>query len=545
MERMSHGFNEPDPESEPNQPNHNIVLNAAAAVFAPRPQPKTAPFTLMFPTVSDDERLTPSEKTLEDLALLGASMEDTKDDTAFNSGIPAAYTYFAQFINHDIAFTDVTNKVRGQTDPELLAEKNLSPWSKKTIADRVHNKRIGPLQLESVYGNLSSGEPPPRDGEKFALGKVCPDSNNELPPDLDVNNDLVRTHLSRNPKKDRAALINDPRNDSNLIVSQVHVAFLRAHNAIVDKLGCTFDVAKEVLQKHYQWMVYNEILPRFVREEEIRAAFKEPLFDPPIGVPLEFSVAAFRFGHTMVRKIYYLNDRFRFLQLDQMFMLTVLSNGLTATPGEGNPNLPCNKIIEWEKFLGGEKGRNNARKVRTQMVEPLFLLLNEANIPVRGEKRLAVQDLKRGYMLSLPTGQALATRIGVDKLTPDDLRAVAAGNPQQLKVLEKSEFLEQTPLWFYILAEAAKQSAEAEAKIAEFEGQDTEAAKQIVEAATKNIDKLGPVGGRIVAEAITGFIRQTPDSFLNKDWTPDKDFGFRPGTFFIPDLLRLAGVLEP
>ena len=524
MKRQAHGFNAPDPPSEV---SNDIILETLNEVFpVAEPEPGTVPFTLMFPELTNDDLLTPSEKTLSDLAALGATMEDKDDLTEFNSSTPAAYTYFAQFIDHDIVFTDV-KKEKGQTDSELLAAANLSPWSKQEIAQRVRNKRTNPLQLECIYGDVDTDNPPPRDCQKFVIGKVCP--HHERPPHKDEDNDLVRSGLSRNPRNDRVAFINDPRNDSNLIVSQIHLAFLRAHNAIADKFGCSFRKARRTLLKHYQWMVYHDILPRFVRDEEIKAAHDHPLFEPSNEVPLEFSIAAFRFGHSLIRRNYYLNDGFQSEPLQRMFMLTVLSNNLGPTPGDGCLNLPGNKIIAWRKFLGGE-GRNTARKIRPQMVEPLFTLLDDAIIAVKGEKRLAVQDLKRGYMLRIPTGQALATKMGVDKLTPEELLTFAV-NSAQREVLEASEFLEKTPLWFYILAEGAKQNAEGTKQNA------TEEAK-------RNKDKLGPVGGRIVAETITGFIHRTPDTFLGTDWKP-ADFCFQPGQFFISDLLRLAGVLEP
>jgi len=525
MQRIAHGFHAPHTASALSGNNNNLA-SPQAAFLAPQVAPGTVPFSLMFPGLPDDARLTPSDKTLSDLVDLGATMQVAKNDTQFSS-TPAGYTYFAQFLDHDIAFSDV-QKDRGQTDSELLANKNLSLWSEEEIAARVRNKRTIPLQLECVYGDVAPGQPPPRDCHKFVLGKVCP--HHDRRHDKDQDNDLVRSDHSRNPKQDRVALINDPRNDSNLIVSQIHVAFLRAHNAIADKMKCSFQSARQILLKHYQWMVFHDILPRFVREEEITAALERPLYDPSSGVPLEFSVAAFRFGHCLIRQDYYVNDSFQGEPLEQLFMLTVLSNnGQRATPGDGCLNLPGNKIIAWQKFLGLEI-RNNARRIRPQMVDPLFTLLNEANVAVPGEKRLAVQDLKRGYMLGIPTGQALAKIMEVEPLTPDDLKAVAV-NQEQLRVLENSEFLEKTPLWFYILAEAAKQNAKAEKPNATDEDK-------------RDKDKLGPVGGRIVAEAITGFIRQTPGSFLNTGWKPSV-FCFHPGQFFISDLLRLAGVLEP
>jgi hypothetical protein len=133
--------------------------------------------------------------------------------------------------------------------------------------------------------------------------------------------------------------------------------------------------------------------------------------------------------------------------------------------------------------------------------------------------RLAVRNLLRGYLLRLPTGQAVAGALQLPVLTPDEIKQNAAANDaEEVQALEKGGFLERTPLWYYILAEA---SVRADGR------------------------HLGPVGSTIVAEVLIGLIRISPDSILEPglDWEPNLPSA-QPGTFTLPDLLRFAGVLD-
>ena len=151
-------------------------------------------------------------------------------------------------------------------------------------------------------------------------------------PGKDDANDLPRQPPDPDPQKDCAALIGDKRNDENLVVAQLHVAFLRAHNAIVDR-GNTFDDAQQLLRKHYQWIIVKDFLPRIcdqwiVSETILHGnrfflAGRDNLF-----MPLEFSVAAYRFGHSMVRNQYHYNLNFRAAGLADLFSLTALSGRL-------------------------------------------------------------------------------------------------------------------------------------------------------------------------------------------------------------------------
>jgi hypothetical protein len=519
MRRISHGSTVP-PSDETRDDVLKGLGKVAEEYFFPTEtkQVKNPRFFHMFKDLAANEKcLVPqTAETLKNLSQLGQAMRDETFSAEFDSRLPAIYTYLAQFINHDINFTDVTKK-EGESDFEMLGSPQLEPWTDDMIGKRVSNKRAGMLELDCLYGRMQADVLPPREKDnhdKMALGKVSPSDNRPNGKTGD-DHDVVRGEKSTSLKNDRTALIGDRRNDSNLILSQFHVALLKAHNAIIDEKKCSFEEAKQILQKHYHWIILKEFLPAFVPQKIIDAVNADALYHADDGLPLEFSVGAFRFGHSMIRRVYYYNQTRQGMGLETLFTLVALSKSIhLPNPGQGFATLPESHIIQWEHFLG-EKApfmqRNKARQLRTQMVEPLYELFNDDMEDDKGEKSLAVQDLKRSYMLRIPTGQMIANKLGVAPLTADDFNRHC---PAQFKVLDQCKMLECTPLSFYVLAEA-----------------------------TANNGMLGEVGGRIVAEVLIGLIRDRPDSIIGSGWKPDLP-SKQPGTFFLSDLLRLAGVFE-
>ncbi len=245
-------------------------------------------------------------------------------------------------------------KKEGESDFEMLAnDPELEPWPDDVIEKRVSNKRAGMLELDCLYGRMQADVLPPRQDPhsgKMALGTVSRSENRPKGKKGD-DHDLVRGPMSPSLKNDRTALIGDRRNDSNLILSQLHVAFLRAHNAIIDVEKRSYEEAKQVLQKHYHWMILNEFLPAIVSQKSINAVKGDERYKADQGLPLEFSVGAFRFGHSMIRRGYYYNEKRPRVDLGRLFTLTALSNSIDLPkPNEGSPTLPESHIIQWETF---------------------------------------------------------------------------------------------------------------------------------------------------------------------------------------------------
>jgi hypothetical protein len=481
-------------------------------------------------------------------ALGDAMVEQDQNDPGQNSPIPPIYTYWGQFIDHDLtANTDRDAEISDITSEDLQA---LDPEHVRT---NLRNLREPALNLDAVYGDGPTFFGQPRTaaadfytGPKFVIGQVdtSPGIRGVLiPPDDDLHRDL--------PRSNKLALIADGRNDENLIVAQLHLAFLRFHNAVVDWVrehepayatghsddAAVFARARRLTEWHYQWLVVNDYLKtvakRGVAEDVL--ANGDPRFAPRDGevfMPLEFSVAGFRFGHSMVRGSYDHNRNFGKPGLNVLptagfnFMFTFTGGGGLG----GGQTLPFNWVIEWDRFV--DKGALDpdrfARKIDTFIAPPLGAMRNQGNdieLPDGPEKdrliallkHLARRNLLRGYHLSIPTGQAVAEAMGVTALDKNEL----ADEGSQLRtLLEDAGFLDKTPLWYYVLREAQ----------VEEDGR-----------------TLGELGSRLVSETIIGHVRHDSTSYLRQEhpWTPDDGVKLPNGKSItsINDFLRFAGVL--
>jgi Animal haem peroxidase len=469
----------------------------------------TQDFGFLFGGIQDDpvNLLPERRRTRNALVDLGRTMQTGGGG---DSPIPAAYTYFGQFVDHDI-----TLELESAALPELV-DPDLTPLRLGQIREMIRNARTATLELDSVYG-----APAPRDGEKMRIGRVAPFGRR--PPNKDDFNDLPRRRRRPgDPERDREALIGDPRNDENLIVAQLHVAFLRAHNRLVNQ-GEDFIGARKLLRQHYQQIVLHDFLKQIVDEQIVDETIAQNRVYTPsedrVFMPLEFSVAAYRLGHSMARARYNFNINFQPATFDELFTFTALSGEL----GDFD-TLPQLWIIQWENFVDVGAPFARTRSIDTMLVEPLFELRNLQGGILQGDRaRLAVRNLLRGYLLRLPTGQAVARQLGqrlqgvrtIPVLTPQQIRDAAA-SPEQVQVLQDTGFLERTPLWYYILAEAA-----------------------VLEGG----ERLGPVGGTIVAEVLVGLVRRSANSILTPaNWQPTLPSA-QAGTFTLTDLLKFARVL--
>lgn len=230
------------------------------------------------------------------------------------------------------------------------------------------------------------------------------------------------------------------------------------------------------------------------------------------AMALEFSVAAFRFGHTMVRDAYDYNKNFGRSSGGSILPKAPFNELFRFTGGggfRGGKRVPENWIIDWNRFVVADGNHSDgrparvARKIDTLLAPPLGDLHNEAtdepNPNIKALFRhLARRNLRRGLSLRLPTGQALHAHLkSVGALNSGPIANVAdlLDNKPDLKAFlegSQSRMFERTPLWFYCLAEA--------------------------EGAGGN--QLGELGSWIVASTFIATLLADPDSALSMDFTP-------------------------
>jgi hypothetical protein len=523
------------------------------------------------------------------LKALGDAMVEEPPQMSANSRFPPVYTYWGQFIGHDLS----ANAAR---DPIVsdIASPDLRPLAPDQVQNKLFNLRRPTLNLDSVYGDGPSFDesPPTRaahfyDGIKFRIGKVALNSpapaprtipGAPIPPDrlagpdaafvsIDPLRDLPRTGalinegvireddfaaaIRRRPNFRQVACIADARNDENLIIAQLHLAFLRFHNQAVDWVKANevhidgrpksdrqvYKRAQQLTRWHHQWLVVNDFLKTIctagcvgrVLHERCRhySACHQGLF-----MPLEFSVAVYRFGHTMVRGAYDYNRNFGRAEpgktpiidsapLKLLFGFTGKAESPFAGATEG---LPFNWVIEWDRFVDKDSPFRDrfARKIDTRLAPPLKDIANYEN--TRGDpevsavlKHLARRNLLRGYLLSIPTGQSVARAMNIVPMSADELKH---GNSAAMnQVLADNGFLTCTPLWYYILKEAEVRAGG---------------------------NSLGELGSRIVCETIIGQLFHDPDSYLMRapDWHPGLGVKLPDGGEIktIRDFIRFAGL---
>ncbi|MDF1606311.1 heme peroxidase family protein [Nocardioides sp. YIM 152315] len=383
--------------------------------------------------------------------------------------VPAGYTYLGQFIDHDLTM-DATDVSLGEdiTPAELL------------------QGRSPTLDLDSLYGagpaNAGSAKFYAADGEHLRTGDTI-----RIGPDREkAGHDLPRVGTGSRRER-RRALIPDPRNDENLIVAQTHLAMIRFHNRVVDKLPASvpaaqrFRRARKTVTLHYHWLIRHDYLPRIVDPAIVDDVFANgrKLVDPAPAptemprMPVEFSVAAFRLGHSMVRPVYDWNRRFPkgIGFLDYMFQFSALGGDLG-----GEERLLSNWLADWRRMYdfpaGGHPALappdevNMAQRIDTLLTDPLKNLPPStfgggAGIPFDDRRRnLAFRNLVRSSMLRLASGQQMvdALRAAGVAVPPLSRRQIVQGSGgaklDGLTDRQKDALVERTPLWFYVLREA-------------------------------------------------------------------------------------------
>jgi hypothetical protein len=533
-----------------------------------------ADFGYFVPPLDAPENYLPEAPiTVDELDQLGDLMidvvadENAQEDASKDSTLPPILTYWGQFLDHELT-------ARTDREGTITSIVNAHPPVASSDVERdFRNARSPRFDLDSVYGGSPVGSDIGPEAVTVISGLRHPTQNNKMRvgtaiepgplPDntIDEHRDLPRYGQVQQAVRDAAlaiaqsamsaeafqkfsdtlaqrAIIGDNRNDENLIVAQFHLSFLRFHNKVVDYLAShstgwlpDFAAAQTLTRLHYQWLIVEGYLkgvcdPTVVQRVlddrashffKFRAEYDSRKQNSRLGnaLPLEFSVAAYRFGHTMVRALYDYNKNFGRPGPPILPHATLkLLFGFTGGGGniDQNKKLPKNWVIDWTRFTGvsphdaadGEAARL-ARKLDTELAPPLRVMVKEGvdepDLDLQKLfKSLARRNLRRGYNLRLPTGQALhkhLKQVGAVQSGPIvDVSTLFAAKPQLRDFLSgtQSGFHTRTPLWFYVLAEA--------------------------EAAGGN--HLGELGSCLVALTFVGVLLSDPDSALSRGFHPDQ-----------------------
>ena len=435
--------------------------------------------------------------------------------------IPAGYTYLGQFVDHDLTMDHTSVMLGEEVSPADL----LQGRSPRLDLDSLYGAGPGNAESAKFYS----------DGLHLKVGSTVPAQGIPSKP----GHDLPRVGKGADLAAQQKALIPDPRNDENLIVAQTHLAMIRFHNKVADRTPASlpanqrFARARKLVTLHYQWMLRHDYLPRICEPAVVEDVWTNgrKLVEPAAAptdvptMPIEFSVAAFRLGHSMIRSEYNWNAEFPGVagSLDYMFSFSALGGDLG-----GEKRLLSSWIADWRRMYdfpaagkpglaAPSSGVNRAMRIDTRLSDPLGFLPpstfgGDDSVPPM-PRNLAFRNLTRAGMVNLASGQQMVNILrkrGV--VVPALTRAqVLEGNGgaklDHLTAAERTAIASRTPLWFYVLREAEI-----------------------------NDGRLTGVGARIVAETLHRAMEGSHFSIV-RDPTFVPRLGPRRGTFEMTDLL--------
>jgi hypothetical protein len=452
-------------------------------------------FVKLFPNA------TPLVSTQADLQLLATTMLDPNARGPITgSTLPAGITYLGQFIDHDLTL-------------DLLSNIN----STQVPADQLVNERTSFFDLDNVYGLTNQFL------NANGLFDIAVTASGE-------------DDLPRNPNTG-AALISDGRDDENRIISGLQLLFFKFHNRVFAELQLAnpkftipqlITLTKQTVVLHYQYIVVNDFLKTLCGNTFFARLFDangKPLIHPAIitagpSISLEFSGAAYRFGHSMVRDAYYINKDF---DVFPIFSPTLPSPLVTIPDLRGNSELPPNQTIDWSVFfpMPKAKGFQVTENLDAFVTKALFTL--PTTVVTDSPAILPLRNLMRGMVYGLQSGQDLASAIGIPV---NEILSASAGNLvfQTLNqpIVNEGDIIhltntfgEQTPLFYYCLKDNHVNG---------------------------NGNHLGALPSAIIGQTFLSLLLQSPTSYLNNNFSPTvgKYGCIRPNIYTMTEFITYA-----
>jgi hypothetical protein len=518
-----------------------VRADTVAAMFPKQARHPDNVFTRMFPDLPPFSQQTDNARKA--VQLLGArdGLLDARDNLSDpiqsilnpavfspnnpdNTAMTAGMTFLGQFLDHDITF-----------DKKSLLNANAAPG-------RTVNFRTAAFDLDSVYGEGPAGSPELYQNIagriKFRLQPI-PGSG------AVSRHGAVRFDVPRDARGN--AIVAETRNDENVVMSQIQVAILSFHNVVTDYLAAQpayrgaspeklFSDARRLVTWHYQWIILHEFLPKTIGQERVDQILGQGLrfYRPqdPVNrfrtadgqdmprIPIEFSAAAYRFGHSQIRPSYRLNFGPTGGSPFFVFVFDDSQDPASSDPADlRGGKRAARRFVDWQTFFDFGDGlvRPNKR-IDSKLSSPLMNLPGARGpvpgLPNDGLQALPARTLTRHVNFGIPSGQAIARKMQLPVLSPAQLSELAPYALDSRTTMDTS-----TPLFYYVLKEA-----------------------QVMEQGRR----LGPVGARIVGEVFIGLLKEDRSSWLSAKpgWKPTLPSSV-PGEFHMTDLLKFAGVVPP
>ena len=446
-----------------------------------------------------------------ELTHLARAMQDSPEKRAARAGqnrrrltMPSGYVYFGQFVDHDITRDTRTLDKAG---PDV---------------EETFNYRTPALDLDSLYGKDPAAVPwiYEEDGLRLRLGPTA---------EAETRFGKTDATLDDLPRENGIPIVVDRRSEESLIIAQLHVLFAKFHNRALELLRdepdifpllpaeSLFEQTRRFVTWHYQWLVINDFLP-FVCRRAVLDDIKKGVLrlfsrrytpsDSPVALPVEFTVAAFRFGHSAVQHRYELNRYVGSVYTSEIIRMTKRGSGI-------DDRLPANYVIDWDHFFtGNEVQLNRAHDLGPFISEALYVLphptthafgskptvMSQLRTEHRMTPPLPEMTLQRGSKMRLPSGQEFASRFGYDPIPAAKIPA-----PAEEGALPES-MRDRTPLWYYLLCEAAVEP-------------NPEPPSRPI---GLPLQKLGTIGSRIIAETFYQLLFADAHSFFyaERPWQP-------------------------
>ena len=444
-------------------------------------------FGRMFPTLPP---LKVSDAKLEALA---DAMIDTNPGAATgnNPNIPAGFTYFGQFVDHDITL-DLTS----------LGDKEKDPLG-------IENFRTPSVDLDCVYGLGPDGSPHlyarnpaagNKHGPKLLIGKNINTGERRLPQRPAAQPGRLRADRRPSQRREPAGRADASRD------AEVPQRGLR--HAVERPQPAAGHLRRGAPDRHLALPVDRAArLGRAAdreghrREDPARRAQVLPLQEDPLhagrvlgrGLPPRPLMVRQRYRHNRVFT--------RPPDFSLFFTFAGLSGDIIGdlAPSPPTAPTPCRCFQQLDHRLAAllrtrpERRRCRHRSTPSRKLDP-YLVASLHNLP-GGGGNLAFRNLKRGVNLGLPSGQDVAKHMKVkNPLTPDEIASDSNGSTDG--AVAKAQGLHTaTPLWYYILKEAKVRH---------------------------DGERLGPVGSTIISEVFVGLVHGDHNSFLwqVKNWKP-------------------------